>query len=194
MTNLRRLLPRLVLESFFIVLSVLIALAVNNWREARERVVRAEEARSVFLNEIAANRDLLVSDEYLGHHRRLRETYTKAAAAGAADPGALFESGLHPPALRDAAWRSLSTSGILADFPARDVLMLSDIYRTQADIDRRSGDLISGLSAPRADRDTPAYQHDAARAFSMFLNDLVPAEERLVKGYERALQEFRRKP
>src|SRR3982751_809828 len=165
MMNLRRLLPRIVLESSFIVLSVLVALAVNDWREGRQRVARVDEARNAFANEIAANRDLLVSDDFLPHHRRLQATYAKAAADGAADPGALFERGLQPPGLRDAAWRSFSTSGIVADFPARDVLMLSDIYRGQADIDRRSADLLSGLSAPRADRDTPAYQHDAARAF-----------------------------
>jgi hypothetical protein len=190
MTKLRRLLPRLLLESFFVVLSVLVALAVNNWREGRERAAHADEARTAFANEIRANRDLLLNDDFLGHHRRLQAAYAKAAAAGAADPGALFERGLHPPGLRDAAWRSFSTSGILTDFAARDVLMLSDIYQAQADIDRRCADLLNGLSAPRADRETPAYQHDAARAFCMFLNDLVPAEERLVKSYERALQEF----
>lgn len=194
MTKLRRLLPRLLLESFFVVLSVVVALAVNNWRESRERVARADEARSAFANEIAANRDLLVSDDFLEHHRRLQATYAKAAAAGVADPGALFERGLHPPGLRDAAWRSFSTSGILADFRARDVLMLSDIYHAQADIDRRCADLLSGLSAPRADRDTPSYQRDVSLAFYMFLNDLVPAEERLVKSYDRALEAFRRKP
>jgi hypothetical protein len=184
-------LPRLAIESFLIVLSVLVALAVNDWREGRSRIARAAEARAAFANEIEANRQMLASDFTLGHHRRLQTVYAKAMAEGAPDPGTLFESGLHPSALRDAAWRSFSTGTIFADFPADHVLLLSDIYHAQADLERRNADFLNVLGMPRADRETPSYQRDSARAIGMFLNDLVPAEERLIKNYDRALARLR---
>jgi hypothetical protein len=191
MRRLGRWLPRLLVESLLIVVSVLVALAVNNWRDGRERATRAAEARTAFTREIAANRELLASDLILGHHRQLQKIYGPAMAAGGADPGTLFETGLHPAALRDPAWRSFSTGTIFADFAADDVLLLSDIYHEQAELDRRNGDFLTALTVPRADRDTPAYQRDSARAIAMFLNDLVPAEERLLKSYDQALKQLR---
>jgi hypothetical protein len=69
----------------------------------------------------------------------------------------------------------------------RWLLLLSDIYHAQADLERRDGDFLAALLMPRADRDTPEYQRDSARSITMFLNDLVPAEERLLKSDDRAL-------
>lgn len=188
--KLRRLLPRILLESSFIVLSVLLALAVNDWQQNRERRTRAREARSAFAAEMRANREMLASDPIIGHHRRLQDIYVKAVAANAVDPGTLYDSGFHPPPSRDAAWRSFSSGTIFADFTAEDVLLLSDIYRAQSDLDRRNADFLNVLTQPRADRETPEYQRDSARAISMFLNDLVPAEERLIRHYDRALQQL----
>ena len=192
MTKLRRLLPRILLESFFIILSVLVALAVNDWMSGRERATRASEARAAFVREIASNRELVASSIYLEHHRQLQAVYQKLMVANAVDSGALYATGLHPPPFRDAAWRSFSTSPVFADFAAEDVLLLSDVYRMQADIDRRNAAFIDMMTAPRSDRESAEYQRDSARAISMFLNDLVPAEERLLKAYDQALEQLRR--
>lgn len=186
-------LPRLLAESILIAVSVLVALAVNDWKEGHERAARAAEARAAFTSEMAANRKFLASDSILGHHRRLQAIYG-ALVAGATDPGALFESGLHPAALQDAAWRGFSTGTIFADFAADNVLLLSDIYHTQAHLDRREADFLAAIMSPRSDRETPAYQRDSARAIAMFLNDLVPAEEDLLKSYDHALEQLRQKP
>jgi len=185
--KLRRMLPRLFVESLLIILSVLVALAVNDWRAGRERRTRTAEARQAFAREISANREQLASDQILPHHRRLQAIYRKAVDENAADPGALFDTGLHPPALRDAAWRAFSGGTIFADFPAERVLLLSDIYHAQSDLERKNAEFLTLLSVPRADRETPSYQRDVARAIWMFLNDLVPAEERLIRNYEQVL-------
>jgi len=185
--KLRRMLPRLFLESLLIILSVLVALAVNDWRAGRERRTRTAEARQAFAREISANREQLASDQILPHHRRLQAIYRKAVDENAADPGALFDTGLHPPALRDAAWRAFSGGTIFADFPAERVLLLSDTYHAQSDLERKNAEFLTLLSVPRADRETPSYQRDVARAIWMFLNDLVPAEERLTRNYEQVL-------
>ncbi|MGZ5019004.1 MAG: hypothetical protein ACXWAV_01100 [Chthoniobacterales bacterium] len=44
---------------------------------------------------------------------------------------------------------------------------------------------------PRSDRETPAYIRDANRSISMYLNDVVPAEEGLVREYDRALEQLK---
>lgn len=188
--NLRRWLPRVFFESFLIVLSILAALAVNDWRETHERRQRIADARQAFANEISANRDLAGQKDYLPYHRHLQSTYNKVRNENGIDPGTIFELGVHPTPLRDAAWRSFSSSGIMADFAPADVLILSDIYRAQEALERMNSGFISALTAPRADRDSPSYARDETRAVSMFLNDVVPAEEHLLKLYAKALEQL----
>ena len=183
-----RWLPRALFESLFIVLSLLLALAVNEWRDKHARITRVAEARAAFANEIRANRDLLVSDPILGHHRKLQAEYKHLSDTASAEPGSAFETGLHPAALRDAAWRSFSANGTLVDFAPPDVILLSDIYRAQDDLEKLNSGYIGLLRAPRADGETLEYKRDMNRSLSMYLNDVVPIEERLIREYERALE------
>lgn|ERR1700726_2307987 len=193
MKHYRRLLSRLLVESILIVVSVLVALAVNDWKIGRDNAARAVEARHAFISEIAVNRAMLDSDAILRYHQQLQAVYAKAVASAASDPKTLFETGLHPPRFADAAWRSFSTTTIFADFRVNDVLMLSDMYHAQIDIERRTESFLLALTSPRSDRETPAYQRDAALSIALFLNDLVPAEQRLLKQYDRALEQLTRR-
>jgi hypothetical protein len=180
-------LSQLIIQPVMIVLSILAALAVNNWQESRARVQRATDARAAFTNEIRANKDLLLSENYLPHHRRLQSEYEKVVKGEATDAGAFFETGIHPAPLRDSAWRMLSGSAILLELPSELVLALSDIYRAQDSIEKQNQGFLNAIILPRSDRDTPAYAKDVALSIRLYLNDLVPAEERLVRNYEHAL-------
>lgn len=190
MHRLRRWLPRAFFEAFITILSILVALAVNEWRDNRARLARADEARLVFVREIEGNRALLLSPAYLAHHRRLQGEYEKMANANSEEAGPLFDTGMHPAPLRDAAWRSFSAGGTLADFKPAHVILLSDIYRTQDSLEKLNTNFIGQLSSPRADRETPEYKRDAVRTILMFLNDVVAMEEDALKNYERALREL----
>ncbi|MFL6518852.1 MAG: hypothetical protein ACJ8NS_01375 [Chthoniobacterales bacterium] len=181
----------LIIQPFMIVLSILAALAVNNWQESRALAKRVADARTAFANEITANRQLLVSSDYLPHHRRLRADYEKAQQQGAPDPHTFFDTGVHPAPLRDSAWRMLSGTDTLMRFPPDFALALTDIYRLQDSIAKSNEGFLNALVAPRSDRETPAYTKDVAVSISMFLNDLVPAEERLVAGYDHALDRLK---
>lgn len=183
-------LPRAFFESFLIVLSILAALAVNEWRDNHARAERAAEARTAFVNEIRSNRDLLLTDGVLPHHKRLGEEYRQLAAEESDEPGRLFQTGAHPAALRDAAWRSFSTSAILVDFAAADVVLLSDIYRAQETLERMNYGFIGSIQAPRADRETPEFKRDMTRSTAFYLNDVVSLEESLLKVYKRALDQL----
>jgi len=184
-------LTQLIIQPVMIVLSILAALAVNNWQESRAKDKRVADARHAFVNEITANKQLLLADNHLPHHRRLQSEYAKIATEGAADSHAFFETGLHPTPLRDSAWRMLSGSATLMELPSGFVLALTDIYRLQSSIEKSNEGFLNSLVAPRSDRDSPAYQKDVANSIRMFLNDLVPAEELLVRSYDHALERFK---
>src|SRR3954447_3238813 len=190
MNRTARWLPRALFESLFIVLSILLALAVNEWRDKQARITRVAEARSAFANEIRANRDLLLSDDLLSHHRKLQGEYKQLRETGSAEAGGAFDTGLHPAPLRDAAWRSFSASGILTDFAPADVLLLSDIYRAHDGLEKLNSSYIAVMREPRANQETLEYKRDVNRSLSMYLNDVVPLEERLVREYERALEKL----
>jgi type II secretory pathway pseudopilin PulG len=181
---------QLIIQPIMIIVSILAALAVNNWQESRAKVKRQAEARSAFVNEISANKQLLLSADYLPHHRRLQGEYAAASKQDGADPGTFFETGVHPTPLRDSAWRMLSGTGTLMELPSGFVLALTDIYRLQDSIEKRNEGFLNSLGSPRSDRETPAYAKDLTRSIHMFLNDLVPAEEMLLRSYDRALERF----
>ena len=184
-------LSQLIIQPIMIVLSILAALAVNNWQESRARDRRVAETRAAFVNEITANKQLLLSDQYLPHHRRLQAEYKKIAKEGAPDTHAFFDTGLHPTPLRDSAWRTLSGSATLMELPSGFVLSLTDIYRLQNSIEKSNEGFLNSLVAPRSDRESPAYQKDVANSITMFLNDLLPAEESLLRSYDHALDRFK---
>jgi type II secretory pathway pseudopilin PulG len=181
-------LSQLIIQPIMIILSILAALAVNNWQESRATAKRVAEARAAFANEIAANRDTLVAADYLPHHQRLQAEYRKTLTENSNDPGTFFETGVHPMPFRDSAWRMLSGTATLMQLPPEFVLALTDIYQLQDSIQKRTEGFLVALGAPRSDRDSPAYTKDATRSITFFLNDLVPAEEKLLKSYELALK------
>jgi type II secretory pathway pseudopilin PulG len=181
-------LSQLIIQPVMIILSILAALAVNQWQESRGRAQRVADARTAFVNEIRSNRELLVSESYLPHHRRLRQEYAQIMKGEIQDKHSFFETGVHPTPLRDSAWRVLSGTATLMDLPPEIVLALSDIYRTQDSIEKRNDGFLNAIAAPRSDRETPAYVKDATMSIGMFLNDLVPAEEQLLNSYKHALE------
>jgi hypothetical protein len=190
MNKAARWLPRVLFESVFIVLSILLALAVNEWRDKQARASRAAEARAVLANEIRANRELLLSDPILAHHKRLQTEYRRLSETGNAEAGSAFDTGMHPAPLRDAAWRSFSVSGTLADFAPPDVILLSDIYRGQEDLEKLNSSYSAIMREPRAEHETPEFKRDVNRSLAMYFSDVVPIEEKLVQQYDRALEKL----
>ena len=180
-------LTQLIIQPIMIVVSILAALAVNNWQQARDLSKRVADARVAFANEITVNKAMLLAEDYIPHHQKLREAYAKAKSEGAPDPQILFDRGLHPAPLRDSIWRMLSGTDTLMHLPPEVVVSLTDIYGLQKSIENSNAAFINSLIAPRSDRETPAYTKDVTVSVSMFLEDLVPAEDRLLRFYDKAL-------
>lgn len=186
--------PRAVFESLLIVFSVVLALGLTNWAEQRKVATEVAEARAFFIAEIRANRAILLDDSILPHHRRLRTVFSEAAALPRptqADAmrayGAMFQTGLHVPPLRDAVWRSTQTGELLGEMPLEDVFLLADVYAAQAQLLESNGRFVSGMPPVLAGLERGDGIRAAIMAGQLHLGDVVAGEEGLVLLYDRAL-------
>src|SRR5438105_15228312 len=59
----RRWIVRAIFQSGLIVISIVVALGVNEWRDRRELQARAHEARRAFARELNANRETLLAEQ-----------------------------------------------------------------------------------------------------------------------------------
>jgi hypothetical protein len=172
-------------EAVLIVFSVLLALTLDGWREDAAQQARLREAVHSLAEELKLNRELLARDFYLEHHRRLLAHYQSRADAGSSEGGnEAFKTGLHSAPLRSTAWASLADSGVSRLLPFALRADLAGVYRDQAFVDDLFRSLVAGLSQPRADRETTAYQRDQIRVLAVALTDMVATENRLLRQYD----------
>ena len=180
-------------ESALIVLSVLLALTLDSWRESRARARSLAEARTSLIEELRFNRQLLASDRYLPHHKRLHELYEGMEASGKIDQAnALFKTGVHVAPLRDAAWRIFLASDVASDLPFTQRAMLAGIYAGQDQLTATHQTAFGFLMEPRADRDNPAYLKDYIRSIDLYLTDIFIGESTLLELYDGAIADLGR--
>lgn len=190
----RRWLPRAVFESVLIVFSVVLAMWVSDWSNQRRTAAEVAELRDFFVQEIRANRAILVSDRILPHHRRLLGVFNETAGsetltvAGAmAAYGAVWETGIHIPTLRDAVWRSAGTGDLLGEMPIEDVFVLADVYTAQAHLMETSTGFVANMPPLLAGLEKGEGVRAAVVMGQLHLGDVVASEEGLVQLYDRAL-------
>ena len=189
----RRWIVRVVFESGLIVISIVVALGVNEWRDRRELQAQAHEARGAFAREINANRETLLAEKSgLPNHKRLLERYREVSAKAAVTAADLqpvydeFPQGVNMLRLRDAVWRSLSGSDVLRRLEQRDLFLLAEIYRQQEEIDDYNRAMYAAWRQINSDADNPGYIKDSIRSTRAYLADVIGAEERLRKLYDEA--------
>lgn len=174
-----------------ILVSILAAFAIDNWREDNERARRLSEARVSLMQELRFNLDLLDEDNYLPHHSRLQGVYRTMMKDGTTDRAdAMFERGIHPAPLRDAAWRSFLVSGVASDLQFALHARLAGIYGAQDRLNFMHQSFVGSLLAPRADRETPTFTRDMIRSVAMYMTDVVESERGLQTEYRVAVKEL----
>ncbi|HEX8691960.1 MAG TPA: hypothetical protein VF746_06055 [Longimicrobium sp.] len=140
----------ILLEAFFVVLGVVLALAANEWRQGAVNRREAATALAGVREELAANRRaVLESAEY---HLRLGDTLTALvrSARPGGPPGAvpdprLFDRGfVHPAQLLSTAWDAASATDVVRHMDYGDVLTIARIYEEQRDYARQS-EVVGGL-------------------------------------------------
>ena len=128
-------LPRILVESTLIVLSILVALAVNEYERNREDEELATQALVAFQREIRQNRARL--DDVGPYRRGLRSVITRMADSGELASSDEFQATIGLEALRPAfltsnAWETALTMGALPHIDFDLVNALSLTYSLQA--------------------------------------------------------------
>lgn len=192
--NWRRSLSRAGFEVALIVLSVVLGLAVNSWREAAQLRGRVDDMRREFAQEIRANRDELASEGVAPLHRKLAAAWTRLALLPAPRPSdrdaawSAASTGMHPFRPRDAVWTAFAHGELMEHMPPREVLQLAEIYRAQEGLRELNRALYAAVMIPTSVSETPSFIRSQANVIRMTLNDITTAEASLLERYERALR------
>jgi hypothetical protein len=196
----RRWFVRALFESALIVVSIVAALAVNEWRDRRDLEEQVRAARVAFAHEIRSNNESLVSEKTgVPYHKRLLVRYREISARPtltAADLQPIYDEfggGVNMLRLREAVWRSLSGGDVLRRLEQRDLFLLARIYRQQEEIDDYNRAMYAAWRQVSSDAETPGYIKDGVRSTRAYLADVIAAEERLGKLYEEAEKRFEEK-
>lgn len=191
---LRRWGPRALFESLLIIFSISLALAISAWMSDLQTAERVREARSYFIEELQANRTMLLSDAILPHHRRIlgavRDTpMDQPLSREGAMPtlNVVFATGIHTAALRDVAWSTFSNGELLAHMPPEQVFALNDAYEAQRNIERLQEIFYPVLAQMPAQFAGSSDLRGALSSLQLHLADVVNAEENAVARIDAAL-------
>ena len=120
------------LEAFFVVMGVVLALAANEWRQSLADDRRARTALGTIREEVAQNRRAVL--EAVTYHLALSDSLRafRPAAPGDAPSGALFSRGFVAPAtVLSTAWQTATATDAISHMPYDTVLRVSRLYESQ---------------------------------------------------------------
>jgi hypothetical protein len=171
---------KLAIETFSVVLGIVLAFAVNAWHERRARQLSACEALAAIRNELATTQAGVRAR--LPYHEEMRDSVAVLVARtrGPSMPNGLRAisnwSGVHPTPLFDDAWQTARSTQALQYLPYDAVVGLSRVYASQ----QRIVDASRGFSAAVY---TPAFATGgvaAVAAMDSCLEDLTSNERHLL--------------
>jgi hypothetical protein len=183
---------RLLAESLLIVASVLLALAVDEWRESRSDQERLEVALESFERELADNRTRI--KESVPYHVVLRDRFNELASGPA--PGSLQEAfrsipewqGIGLPGTLDVAWDAALASQVFPHMDYDLITALARVYRQQRAFERRGAQGSVALEPQNLRPSTLPYTMTST---AIFMEDIVAMEVHLYCMYGRALEAVR---
>jgi hypothetical protein len=184
---------KVLVESLLIVLSILLALAVDSWREGRQNARRAEQALTSFEAEIRQNKAEL--EGIIPYHRRIQKEIGELSAAGEIRR---FEDlrkiqgfqGFRPPFLRDTAWRTAVATGTFEHLDYKTAQALSLLYTLQERVVTTSSPTYLFGPTSLADENIPSLM----RAVVFYLGDVTGGDKELQKVYEQVLGYLEKRP
>jgi hypothetical protein len=141
----RQWLAKALFESGFIVLGLVGALLVDEWRDERVRAARVEAALASIRVEMTQNRDAIAGR--LNSNEELIATL-RAMAAG----GKRYESGIIRPGatnMSSIVWEATRDSGITSDIPLETLIVLGRAYTTLDAYLKEMADFSAQLYADR---------------------------------------------
>lgn len=182
-------LPRALFESFLIVLSVLLALVLNGWRDSSEQQARIDQALGAIQAEITENLRLI---EQAGqYHSRLEQGFKTAVAEEATLPDlSIVDRGLMAPApVTKTAWESAQDIGIASVIPYESLLSLSRVYEQHTQYQQINQVMTMQIYTALMERGLDEVLSDYGKLIPL-LHDNAVREQELANAYAQALEEF----
>jgi hypothetical protein len=180
---------RITVESFFIVLSILAAFAVENWRDNQNNQRLAVKSLQIFEREI--NQNLAAIEDLAPFHSGILNILAQARAdtTQMVDVRSVME-GLQVIPLRNAAWQTALGTGVLTHIDVETVWGLSLTYsRQQRFVEELRAALPSAADLQAGSRDET---QKAIQAAFVYMNELVKGEQDLRGYYNEVLQTITR--
>ena len=178
---------RVSIESLLIIVSIVLALAVDEWREGRSYQKLARQSLQIFAREIEQN--LAMMNDMVPYHLGLREVVADMAA----EPERVVEvhsivEGLQPTPLQNTAWETALATGAFRHIDVSAVSTLSRMYGLQQrfrDVSTTGRPALFVTAATTPEQKLEQMQHAL-----LYLNDMVRAEQELRGLYLLALEEI----
>jgi hypothetical protein len=129
--NFRERVPDILLESFFIVCALLLALALDQWRDEQKELELASKAKLAIYTELADNKKKL--EEKRTEHQKILETiqaFIKSESLKKQPEGGLqFEYSMV--LISNSAWNSAKMTQVVQSFDFGEITNFSQIYQMQ---------------------------------------------------------------
>jgi len=185
-TGVRRWTSRVPRDVLLLVAGALLALAVEEFRDARHRRTRERESVASIRNELRANVALVTSAR--AHHAFLVDTLEKLALKKQLPSKQIYMNGMFNPGLvTDVAWTLARESGALSDVPLATLLTVAGAYASQGRY-RQLTDQMSADILEQARRDgLDATLRDNFTQFISLDTDFRNREGGLLEKYRAAL-------
>ena len=187
-------LAEVIVQSIAIVISILLALWVDQWKQRSAAHELEIVSVSNFLKEVHQNEARL--DDILPYHKGVRSMLARLATTNAVKTQTDFENavgvdGLRPPSLLQTAWQTAVATGALTKLDYETVSALSLTYTLQ---DRFREDARTGFQTVlQASNFGPGGAQIAVRSAVIYLREVVTNEEDLRATYAQAEQVLRAK-
>ncbi len=178
-------LPRVLFESMLIILSILVALGLDEWREDRQDAENIAHALSNFLSEVEQNKARV--EDAAPFNRGLRHVLGRRQEVHAIESVATFVNiveSYSPVALQSTAWETAIATGALAKMDYNLVSALSLTYSLQSRYQQVSRTGMMDLTSPQnlSEEKLDLAVYNSVR----FLDDITSMESNLGIHYAEA--------
>ena len=176
---------RALAESTIIVVSIILALAVDEWRDDRQNQELAAQSLMIFEQEIRQNLGRV--DDAAPDHAGLRDVVAgmMAGEPAEADLRSAME-GLEPVVLLNTAWETALATGVLTHMEFAIVSALSLTYSRQQRFTETSQSSLPQFSASTSA--SPQVVHEQIDLARSYLTSLTRDEVELQTVYRQALE------
>jgi hypothetical protein len=191
--RLREKLPEILIEAASVLVAVLLAFAVDEWRDVRAKKELAERARTSILAELRANRDELRGA--LAANATQLASQQRVLDALARDPSAThmqIELSFIGAQLSDAAWETSRTTQAVQLLPFEWVVRIARVYETQAlyknaqlDMFQRTRNAVAAFGASRSPAEVIAPLRSQLETFQSIGTQLDRAYDRALEAPSR---------